>query len=76
MLDSDIQRLLKQIPKMTEAQLRDLYATVEEHEVLASREKARKSFMAFVKKVWPHFIEGPHHKRMAAAFEQIGRAHV
>ena len=73
MLDSDIQRLLKQIPKMTEAQLRDLYATVEEHEVLASREKARKSFMSFVKKVWPHFIEGPHHKRMAAAFERVAR---
>ena len=73
MTPSDLQMLLKKLPKMTEAQLRDLYATVEEHEILAEREGARLSFMKFVKKVWPHFIEGPHHKRMAAAFERVAR---
>lgn len=70
---NDLQNLLKALPNMTEAQLRDLYASVEEHEILSEREKARHSFMAFVKKVWPHFIEGPHHKRMAAAFERVAR---
>jgi predicted phage terminase large subunit-like protein len=69
----DLQKLLNALPNMTEAQLRDLYASVEEHEILSEREKARQSFMAFVKKVWPHFIEGPHHKRMAAAFERVAR---
>jgi len=29
--------------------------------------------MAFVKKVWPNFIEGSHHKRMAKAFERVAR---
>jgi predicted phage terminase large subunit-like protein len=70
---NDLQNLLKKLPNMSEAQLRDLYASVEEHEILSEREKARQSFMSFVKKVWPHFIEGPHHKRMAAAFERVAR---
>lgn len=73
MSPSDLQKLLKALPNMSEAQMRDLYATVEEHEILSEREKARKNFMAFVKKVWPHFIEGAHHKRMAAAFERVAR---
>ena len=69
----DLQNLLKALPNLSESQLRDLYATLEEHDILAEREKARKEFLAFVKKVWPHFIEGPHHKRMAAAFERVAR---
>ncbi len=73
MTPTQLQDLIKKLPKMSEAQLRDLYATVEEHEILSEREKARNSFMSFVKKVWPHFIEGPHHKRMAAAFERVAR---
>jgi predicted phage terminase large subunit-like protein len=73
MSPSDLQKLLKALPNLSEAQMRDLYATLEEHEILAARESARKSFMSFVKKVWPTFIEGAHHKRMAAAFERVAR---
>ena len=58
---------------MSEAEARDLYASVEEHEILKKREESRQSFMTFVKKVWPHFIEGAHHKRMANAFERVAR---
>lgn len=66
-----LQTLLNALPNMTEAQLHDLYATFEEHDILADRENARDKFVPFVKKVWPHFIEGAHHKRMAAAFERV-----
>jgi predicted phage terminase large subunit-like protein len=68
---NEVQRLLQSLSTMSDAQIRDLYATVEEHEVLSERERARKSFMGFVKKVWPSFIEGAHHKRMARAFERV-----
>ena len=69
----ELQNLLKILPNLPESQLRDLYTSLEEHEILASREEARGSFMAFVKKVWPNFIEGSHHKRMAKAFERVAR---
>jgi len=68
-----LQNLLKILPNLPEAQLRDLIVSLDEQEILAEREEARESFMAFVKKVWPHFIEGSHHKRMAKAFERVAR---
>ena len=68
-----LQNLLKILPNLPEAQLRDLIISLDEQEILAEREEARGSFMAFVKKVWPHFIEGSHHKRMAKAFERVAR---
>jgi len=68
-----LQTLLHALPNMTEAQLLDLYATFEEHDIIEDRENARDSFITFVKKVWPHFIEGAHHKRMAAAFERVAQ---
>ena len=68
-----LQNLLKILPNLPEAQLRDLIVSLDEQEILAEREEARGSFMAFVKKVWPNFIEGSHHKRMAKAFERVAR---
>jgi predicted phage terminase large subunit-like protein len=68
-----LQNLLKILPNLPEAQLRDLIVSLDEQEILADREEARRSFMAFVKKVWPSFIEGSHHKRMAKAFERVAR---
>jgi predicted phage terminase large subunit-like protein len=68
-----LQNLLKILPNLPEAQLRDLIVSLDEQEILADREKARDFFMSFVKKVWPNFIEGSHHKRMAKAFERVAR---
>ena len=73
MSPAELKALLQRIPNMSDAEARDLYASVEEHEILKEREEARGSFMTFVKKVWPHFIEGAHHKRMANAFERVAR---
>lgn len=69
----ELQNLLKVLPNLPEAQLRDLYASLEEHEVLQKRENAANNFMDFVHKVWPHFIDGAHHVRMARAFERVAR---
>ena len=73
MSPAELRTLLQKIPNMSDAEARDLYASVEEHEILKEREESRQSFMTFVKKVWPHFIEGAHHKRMANAFERVAR---
>lgn len=37
------------------------------------QEKAQDDFMAFVNYVWPSFIHGRHHERMARAFEKVAR---
>lgn len=47
-------------------------------ELAARREasKAQMDFMAFVHKVWPSFIDGAHHKKMAQAFEKVARGEI
>ena len=73
---------LKDIPKilplLTEAEQRQLLLELETLQELKRKEGAQTRFMDFVKEVWPTFITGRHHKRMAEAFErvEIGRAHV
>jgi len=67
----ELQTLLKLLPTMTESQMRDLYVSLEEHDQLESRENAANNFMDFVHKVWPNFINGAHHVRMARAFERV-----
>lgn len=50
--------------------------TAELLDELAARkeaDKAKTDFMAFVHKVWPSFINGAHHVKMARAFERVAR---
>jgi predicted phage terminase large subunit-like protein len=42
-----------------------------EYENSVKREKAQGDFAAFVKEMWPGFIDGRHHKVMAKKFEEI-----
>ena len=66
---------LKDIPKilpmLSESEQAKLLEELELLETLKSKELAQVRFMAFVNKVWPTFIEGKHHKDMAAAFEEV-----
>jgi predicted phage terminase large subunit-like protein len=39
-------------------------------------EKAQNDFMTFVKRVWPEFIEGSHHKRIAEKFNLIAEGKI
>jgi predicted phage terminase large subunit-like protein len=39
-------------------------------------EKAQNDFMTFVKRVWPEFIEGSHHKRIAEKFNDLSQGKI
>ena len=64
---------INQLPPSVKAKI---YELVEELEERKSAEQARNSFMAFVQKVWPGFIHGAHHAKMAAAFERVAEGKV
>jgi predicted phage terminase large subunit-like protein len=70
---NEIKQLLGSLHTLPEAELRDLLAKLDTYEQIKEREDAANNFMHFIKKVWPHFIEGAHHKRMARAFERVAR---
>ena len=70
---SELQALLQILPQLPDGEKRKVYQQLEAYERLQEQEKAQKNFMEFVKKVWPSFIGGRHHNRMARAFERVAR---
>ena len=59
--------------KLTDTDLRVLEKQLIHLEKLKQRELAQEKFIKFVQRVWPTFISGAHHKRMAEAFERVAR---
>jgi predicted phage terminase large subunit-like protein len=57
--------------KLSESDLRVLEAQLIKLEKLKERELCQEKFIKFVERVWPTFISGAHHKRMAEAFERV-----
>ena len=60
--------LLSQLPPEVKAEVAE---ALEELSARKAAERAQDSFMEFVARVWPSFIHGAHHKKMAAAFEEV-----
>lgn len=68
----DIETLINS-GSLSESDLRVLEAQLIKLEQLKDRELSQDRFIKFVEKVWPTFISGAHHKRMAEAFERVAR---
>ncbi len=66
----DIETLINS-GKLSESDMRVLEAQLIKLEKLKERELIQTKFIKFVEKVWPTFISGAHHKRMAEAFERV-----
>jgi len=63
----------KALPMMSETDMRVLEKQLIHLEKLKSRELSQNKFLKFTQKVWPTFISGRHHARMAEAFERVAR---
>ena len=66
----DLSELISKLPA---AEQEKLLEQVGQYKDAVTREKAQKSFMAFVKEMWPGFIHGRHHALMAKKFEEIAQ---
>ena len=66
----DIEALIS-AGKLSESDMRTLEAQLTKLEKLKDRELGQKRFIKYVERVWPTFISGAHHKRMAEAFERV-----
>ncbi len=71
--EEELEKLAKLIPLLdgeAKAEAMDiLSALVEGRELMQCRER----FIPFVKRVWPGFVAGKHHEKIAEAFEAIAR---
>jgi len=66
----DIETLIS-AGKLSESDLRVLEAQLNKLEKMKYRELSQTRFIKFVEAVWPSFILGRHHQRMADAFERV-----
>jgi predicted phage terminase large subunit-like protein len=67
---ADLPKVLSRLPLHEQERL---LAELEKLAELKSRKLCQNNFIAFVKEVWPTFIAGRHHAKMAEAFERVAR---
>ena len=72
-INPDLLKNIKNLPVEEQSRVLDLLKELQETE---DKEAAREGFMPFIKKVWPAFIEGRHHKIMAEAFERVANGNL
>lgn len=68
--EEELEALLQAAPK---EEKQALLHTIEELNLRKERARAQKEFLPFVQSVWPDFISGAHHKRIAKLFEAVAR---
>jgi predicted phage terminase large subunit-like protein len=59
------------LPNLPPAAQQKVGALIAESRRAKVQELAKKDFMAYVNYVWPSFIHGKHHKKMAEAFQRV-----
>ena len=67
---ADLPKVLSRLPLHEQERL---LAELEKLSELKSRKLCQNNFLAFVREVWPTFIAGRHHAKMANAFERVAR---
>jgi len=66
----------KVLPSLPPAAQQKVGALLAEIRRSKTKQLAANDFMAFVKYMWPGFIHGRHHERMARAFEEVAQGKV
>ena len=69
----EIEAKLDKLPPEVQQKLGQLVAEARRS---ATQDKAKSDFMAYVKYMWPGFIHGRHHEKMARAFERVAEGQV
>ena len=67
----DLELLEQALPFMSEEDRRDKLRLLTEYKKELTKEKGAKHFLDFIKHVYPNYIIGEHHRRLAQLFEDI-----
>ena len=63
----------KVLPMLNEAEKNLILAELAKLEKLKEKELAQEKFIKYVNQIWPVFISGRHHAKMAHAFERVAK---
>lgn len=64
------------LPHLPPAAQQKVGGLIAEARKVKTKEAVGSNFMSFVKYVWPNFIHGKHHEKMAAAFQRVAEGKV
>lgn len=64
------------MPQMPEHEQAEMQKLIDSYEASTLVENCNNNFMDFVHHVWPSFIHGAHHEKMASAFERVARGEI
>jgi hypothetical protein len=67
----NLEEITKAIEGLPAGEQEGFMSMLSEYENSLKRERAQKDFMAYVKEMWPGFVNGRHHKVMSKKFEDI-----
>jgi predicted phage terminase large subunit-like protein len=73
MLTVDEESVKRAIESASPTEKIALLKLLSELESRKKRDRAQEHFMEYVEQLWPDFIHGAHHRRMAALFEAVAR---
>lgn len=70
-MNIDAQQVQQALMVASPSEKKELLALVEELELREKRAACQNDFLTFVKTMWPDFIEGAHHRKIAGLFNDI-----
>jgi predicted phage terminase large subunit-like protein len=70
-IEAELEALIASLPHLPPEEKAKVLQKLASRVELGEKDKARNEFMEFVAKVWPDFIGGRHHQKMARAFERV-----
>jgi len=73
---TEIQFLLNNLDKLSDSELRVMLEQLDTTLEVKHKENCQNNFMDFAHKVWPGFIDGAHHAKMARAFERVANGEI
>jgi len=73
---TEIQYLLNNLDKLSDSELRVMLEQLDTTLEVKNKENCQNNFMDFAHKVWPGFIDGAHHAKMARAFERVANGEI
>jgi len=65
--------VLKKLPHLPIEKQEEVLRLLDEYKGARDRERSQNQFLHYVRRMWPGFIAGRHHKLMADKFERIAR---
>ena len=68
---SDIQRLKIALPNLPDKEKRRVAELLKQYQAQITQIKGRDSFLDFIGHVYPGYMVGPHHRKLARIFEEI-----